>query len=84
MRSPVLASDQSILEIPSDISELRTVLLCLLAGCCCMNGLVLSSAMVTQDVTGTQGGTISPGLPCQAQGTFQGGARPKQGHTGVP
>lgn len=58
--------------------------------CCCMNGSVFSTAMVTQGLTGTQAGhhqpsfgaaPSCPGLPCQAQGAFQGGARAEQGLT---
>lgn len=48
--SRVLASDQCILEIPSEAPELRTVLLCLVAWCCCMN--VFSSATVAQGHSG--------------------------------
>lgn len=88
--SLLLASDQCILEIPSDTSELRTLLLSPVPWCCCMNGSVFSTAMVTQGLTGTQGGhhqpsfgaaPACPGLPCQAQGAFQGGARAEQGLT---
>lgn len=85
---PVLASDQCMLEIPSETSELRTLLLSPVAWCCCMSGSVSSTAMVTQGLTGTRGGhhqpsfgaaPSCPGLPCQARGAFQGGARAQQG-----
>lgn len=64
----------------------HTRLLCLVAWCCCMNGSVFSTAMVTQGLPGTQGEHHQPsfgpvpsclGLPCQAQGAFQGGASPR-------
>lgn len=89
--SLVLASDQCLLEIPSETPELRTRS----TQGCCMNGSVFSTAMVTQALTGTQGEHHQPslgpapsclGLPCQAPGALQEVPAPSRHplHAGVP
>lgn len=69
--SPVPASDQCRLEIPSETWELRTLLLCLVARCRCLNGAVQrcqahpGSAWHSAWAPPAQLGTRSL-LPCQA------------------